>query len=286
MKPLFKRQINYFKIVTALGIGTSNFFGISLAFGDALTNNQSNSTYSAARIEAPQYVPDSIPDHIVGDIGAAIYTSKLNIGSYGTQSLVLPYAFFDYKRFFARIDTFGIKTVPVGYGYFELAGRISLDDYTLKSTINGVTVNKQDPIPLGIGTFQETPIGAFFFNAFQDAGKSRGQLYELSYFGEIETVRQIKLYPQLGIERQSSQYASYYYGVSQSEAFTTGYRSYNVGASNNPMIGMMLEIPIIDNWYLNFYGKRKWMGSNIIHSPVMTKSFQDNIFMMVAYRFK
>jgi outer membrane protein len=55
-------------------------------------------------------VPDGLPDHIVGDIGAAVYTSNLHIGTEGTQSLALPYAFFDYKRFFARIDEGGIKT--------------------------------------------------------------------------------------------------------------------------------------------------------------------------------
>lgn len=58
-----------------------------------------------------------LPDHIVGDIGGAIYTSNLHIGTEGTQSLVLPYGFFDYKHFFLRIDQVGIKTVEMGYGY-------------------------------------------------------------------------------------------------------------------------------------------------------------------------
>ena len=286
MKSFFNPQIESLKNLIDFALGVSHLLGATFALAVEPSNNQINPTNAVASIEAPQDVPDSIPDRIVGDIGVAIYSSKLNIGSNGTQSLALPYAFFDYKRFFARIDTFGIKTAPIGYGYFELAGRISLDDYTLKSAINGATVNKQDPIPLGIGTFQETPIGAFFFNAFQDVGKSRGQLYELSYFGEIETVKQIKLYPQLGIERQSSQYANYYYGVNQSQSITTGYNPYNASASNNLMAGIMLEIPIIEDWFLSFYGKRKWMGSSINNSPVMTKSFQDNVFVTVAYRFK
>ena len=60
--------------------------------------------------QAMDDVPDGIPDRIIGDIGAAVYTSNLHIGTEGTQSLALPYAFFDYQRFFARIDEIGIKT--------------------------------------------------------------------------------------------------------------------------------------------------------------------------------
>ena len=43
----------------------------------------------------PVDIPDGLPDHIVGDIGAAVYSSNMHIGTEGTQSLVLPYAFFD-----------------------------------------------------------------------------------------------------------------------------------------------------------------------------------------------
>ena len=52
------------------------------------------------------------------------------------------------------------------------------------------------------------------------------------------------------------------------------------------MLGFLLEVPIIDDWYINIYGKRKWMGSGISNSPVMNRSFQDNLFMALAYRFK
>ena len=229
---------------------------------------------------------DGLPDHIVGDIGAAVYTSNLHIGTEGTQSLALPYAFFDYKRFFARIDEIGIKTFKMGYGYFELTGKINLDTYKVKSPFNGNSINRSDPIPLGVGTYQETPIGAVFANAYHDFGKSNGALYELLYFAEVETLQKIVVYPQVGIERQSSQYANYYYGISPGESSLTGYAAYVAPATTNLMAGLMVEIPVVDNWYVNVYGKRKWMGGGINNSPVMNRSFQDNIFMALAYRFK
>lgn len=231
-------------------------------------------------------VPDGLPDHIVGDIGAAVYTSNLHIGTEGTQSLPLPYAFFDYERFFARIDEVGIKTFKMGYGYLEVIGKINLDSYKVKSPINGASINRSDPIPLGIGTFQETPIGGIFVNAYHDFGKSKGALYEVLYFAELKTYKKVVVYPQIGIERQSSQYANYYYGINSGESQLTGYSTYSAPATNNLLAGVMVEIPVIDNWYINLYGKRKWMGSGINNSPVMNRSFQDNIFMALAYRFK
>ncbi len=134
-------------------------------------------------------VPDGFPDHIVGDVGVAIYTSNLHIGTEGMQSFALPYAFPNYKRAFIRIDEVSIKTLKMGYGYLEVIGKINLDNYKVKSPFNGNSINRSDPIPLGIGTFHETPIGGFFVNAYHDFGKSKGALYEFSYFAEIETFK-------------------------------------------------------------------------------------------------
>ncbi|MBU3620174.1 MipA/OmpV family protein [Polynucleobacter sp. CS-Odin-A6] len=231
-------------------------------------------------------IPNGLPDRIVGDIGGAFYSSNLHIGTEGAQSLVLPYAFFDYQRFFARIDQVGIKTFKMGYGYLEVSGKISLDSYKVKSPINGNSINKGSPIPLGFSTFQETPIGGFFVNAYHDFGKSKGALYEASYFTELETYKKIVIYPQVGIERQSSQYANYYYSINTGESALTGYNAFTASATNNLIAGVMIEIPIMDNWYMNIYGKRKWMGSGINNSPVMNRSFQDNIVAALAYRFK
>ena len=229
---------------------------------------------------------EGISDRIIGDIGAATYTTNLHIGTEGTQSLVLPYAFFDYQRFFVRIDEFGIKTFKIGYGYLEVIGKVNLDTYKIKSPINGNVINRSDPIPLGIGTFQETPIGGIFINAYHDFAKSKGALFEFLYFAEIETNKKIVIYPQVGIERQSAQYANYYYGISSGESIATGYSAYNAVATNNLLAGAMIEVPVVDNWYVNIYGKRKWMGSSINNSPVLNRPFQDTIIATLAYRFK
>ena len=242
--------------------------------------------YSLRCLAQDQTIDDDLPDHIVGDIGLATYTSNLHLGTYGTQTFVAPYAFANYERAFVRIDMFGIKTAKIGYGYLEITGKAILDNYVVKSPYTTNTIVKRYPLPIGIGTFQETPIGAFLINAYHDFSQSKGALYEFSYYGKIETIKSVTLYPQFGIEKQSSQYANYYYGVTGQQANTIGYQSYTAPATTNLMAGFLLEIPIIDSWYINVYGKRKWMGGGISNSPVMSRSFQDNLFMALAYRFE
>jgi outer membrane protein len=231
-------------------------------------------------------IPNGLPDRIVGDIGVAVYSTNLNIGSYGTQSMVLPYGFFDYQRFAMRIDQLAFKTAPVGFGFLEIVGKVDPDSYKVKSTINGQTINKGYQVPIGLGTFQDTPIGAFFLNAYHDFGQSKGNLLEVNYFAEIELISKVVLYPQVGMERQSGSFANYYYGVTPGEAQITGYRAYTASASTNPLAGFLLEIPVADAWYVNLYGKRKWLGSGVNNSPVLTRSYQDTMFMALAYRFK
>jgi outer membrane protein len=231
-------------------------------------------------------IPKGLPDHIVGDVGVAVYSTNLNIGSYGPQSSVLPYGFFDYQRFAMRIDQLAFKTLPVGFGFLEIVGKVDPDSYKVKSTINGQTINKGYQVPIGLGTFQDTPIGAFFLNAYHDFGQSKGNLLELNYFAEIELFSKVVVYPQVGMERQSGSFANYYYGVTPGQAQITGYRAYTASASNNPLAGFLLEIPVADDWYVNLYGKRKWLGSGVNSSPVLSRSFQDTMFMALAYRFK
>jgi MipA family protein len=240
--------------------------------------------YAANSIDSD--IPNGISDRIVGDIGAAVYSTNLNIGSYGTQSMVLPYGFFDYKRFAMRIDQLAFKTLPIGFGFLEIVGKVDPDSYKVKSTINAQTINKGYQVPIGLGTFQDTPIGAFFLNAYHDFGQSKGNLLEINYFGEIELVSKVVLYPQVGIEHQSGSFADYYYGITSGQSQITGYQTYTASSSNNPLAGFLLEIPVAEDWYVNLYGKRKWLGSGVNNSPVLTRSFQDTIFMALAYRFK
>src|SRR5450755_2347773 len=124
---------------------------------------------------------EELPLRIDGDIGLGSYYTRSIIRGKTDQVSILPYGNFDYGRIFMRIDTLGIKTMKLGYGYLEIAGRISQDGFNADVINLHGLYNRQTSIPLGLGTLQITPIGAFFINAFHDINKSRGNLFEVIY---------------------------------------------------------------------------------------------------------
>eukprot|EP01036_Dinobryon_divergens_P056763 gene56763-75795_t len=141
--------------------------------------------------------PAPISYKLTGDVGAAVYGTQSIIRGKKNEAIVLPYLFADYGRFFARVDTLGFKTLPMGNGYLELVGRVSQDGWRANIAPLGGLTDRQTPLPIGIGTFQQTPYGAWIVNAFVNAGSGRGNLLEATYAAEVKP-GSLSLYPQLG----------------------------------------------------------------------------------------
>jgi len=225
-------------------------------------------------------------NRIQGDLGIFINAGQSPIKGDSMSPLPLPYTYFDYGRAFTRIDTFGIKTLPLAYGYLEIVGRIKFDGYKSagNAALNGIN-DRQNSLPIGLGTFQLTPIGGFFLYAFHDTNRSQGNLLEATYAAQIK-LGESALYPQAGLEYFSSKYMQYYYGVSAAEAVASGYAAYTPGASTKPFFCLMVEVPVADGWIANFYARRKWLGAAIASSPLVDRKTQDSGFVTIAFRFK
>lgn len=228
---------------------------------------------------------EEFSDRIQGDVGAAVYAGNNPVKSDSNTVIAIPYVFFDYGRFFARFDTFGFKTLPMGYGHLEIVGRISLDGYrTNNSILRGIS-ERRSSLPLGIGTFQETPIGGFFMNVFYDVNRSHGRLSELIYAGEFNAGNTV-LYPLIGLEHFSAQYTRYFYGVSPVEAANSNYPAYSPKATTTTMLGLAWEVPVAADWNAQVFMSRRWLGSAISLSPLVHRNLQDEAFISLSYRYK
>lgn len=228
---------------------------------------------------------DEFPQYIDGDIGLGLFYKSSLVRSKANQTSVLPYAYFNYDRAFIRLDTLGVKTWKLGYGYLELTGRYSQDGFdTDTSSLAGVN-NRHASIPLGIGSMQVTPIGAFFINAFHDVNKSGGNLLEVIYVGK-RAASWLTLYPQLGAEYRSTGYVRYYYGISAQEAANSLYAAYQPAGALNPLLGLMAEARLSEEYHINFYLRRRWLDSSIQDSPIVNQKFLDTAFVALSYRFK
>ena len=229
--------------------------------------------------------PAPISYKLTGDVGAAVYGTQSIIRGKNNEAVLLPYLFADYGRFFARVDTFGIKTLPIGNGYLELVGRVSQDGWRANIAPLGGLTDRKTPLPIGIGTFQQTPYGAFIVNAFVNAGNARGNLLEATYAAEVK-LGSLSLYPQLGIERRSAQYTNYLYGVTPAESLASGYAAYNAGASITPVLGLAADYSLTENWIVNMQLRRKWLDSFVTNSPLVVRKTQDFGYIGLSYRFK
>lgn len=228
---------------------------------------------------------EELPLRMDGDVGLGSYYTRSIIHGKNAHASVLPYGNFDYGRMFVRIDTLGIKTMKLGYGYLEIAGRDTMDGFSADAVrLRGLN-KRRSSLPVGLGTLQITPIGAFFVNAFHDINKSHGNLFETIYVAELDTP-QLVFYPLAGAEYQSAEYVRYYYGISAQEATTSQYAVYQPNGSFNPMLGLMIDATLTREYHLNFYLRRKWLGQSIQSSPIVGRGTMDTGFIALSYRFK
>ena len=225
----------------------------------------------------------SNPDPVDGDLGGALYITQSAVLGQSDQRSVLPYAYLDIGRFYARVDTFGVKTLPLGAGRLELAGRIAREGFRPSSPTLGGIDNRSDPVPIGIGTFQETRYGGIFLYAFRDL-RSGGSLLEATYAAEW-SLGPVTFYPELGVEHRSARYVGHLYGVSPAEAAASGLRPYAPRASTWPVVALSVTIPLPTPYGLVLQVRRKWFDGAVSDSPLVTTRVQDSAFAAVAYHF-
>ncbi|MYM35242.1 hypothetical protein GTP38_12960 [Duganella sp. FT94W] len=207
---------------------------------------------------------------LTGDVGLGVNAAPTPARAQSRQTTAVPYLNFDDGPVFARIDTFGVKLLPVAAGHVELLTRVLSDGYTA----SGLDGRRHDSLPIGLGTLQVTSAGAFMLNGYHDAGKSGGNLADLMYAAEIDA-GPLALYPQAGLEYRSSAYVRYFDGTP----------SYRPGAASSPFAALFAEIHLGGHCYLNGNLRRTWLGASIAASPLVRRSRLDTGLLALSYRF-
>ncbi len=226
----------------------------------------------------------AFPDHFVGEVGGAAYLKSGVVKGDATSTLALPYVYGDYGRFFGRIDTFGVKTLAMGWGHLELVGRVNTEGFrTDTAALKGLS-DRRNPVPLGVGTFQRTPIGGFFLYAMHDV-TSGGVLAEATWGTKFEA-GWATFYPLASLEYRSSAYVNYLYGVTAGESAASGYAAYSPGASFVPLVGLAASIPIAGDWALQLQIRHRWFDSAITNSPIVSARTQQTGNIAITYEFK
>ena len=127
-------------------------------------------------------------DRLVGEVGLGVYARTEVVRDTGTSTMVLPYVYADWGRVFARVDTLGVKLVPLGLGHLELVGRVSTEGWDAdRPSLRGLS-DRGNPLPVGLGTMQRTRYGAFFVYAMHDL-RSGGNYLEATWGSRFDVGR-------------------------------------------------------------------------------------------------
>jgi len=210
--------------------------------------------------------------HWSGDLGVSVERTQASAPGASARTWVLPYAYGDLGRLFVREDTFGVKLVPVGWGALELVARVSTEG----SDGDGPQLaHRSNPRPVGLGTFQETPWGGIFIDAFVDTN-SGGTLLEASYAAEL-ALGPATLYPQVGVTHRSARYVAHLYGVTP---------TYAPGASTTPVLQLSGELPLVGAWVLLAHAQYEPFDRAVRDSPRVDTRSRTSALIALAWRFK
>ena len=205
--------------------------------------------------------------HFVGDLGLGVQRTQASAPGASARTWALPYAYGDLGPLFVREDTFGAKLLPVGWGALEVVGRASTEG----SDGDGPGLaHRTNPRPVGLGTFQETPWGGVFADAFVDT-VSGGTLLEASYAAELP-VGPLTLYPQAGLARRSARYDAHLYEVH--------------AASTTPVLQLSGELPFARAWVVLAHVQWEPFDRAVRASPRVDARSRTSALAAIAWRFR
>jgi hypothetical protein len=213
-----------------------------------------------------------------GDVGMAVSNTQAVVRGAHDRNDLVPYLAFDAGPMFGRIDTFGVRTLPVGYGHLEILAQFRNDGFSAPGLSR-----RQDSVPVGIGTLQIAPLGALEFRLLQDFGPSDGALFQARYLAEAKLNR-LTLYPELGLEVMDRRYVDYYFGPRPLEV-KPATQSWHASNAVNAFVGAMAELPITGRWVLSAYARYTQMDGHIAKSPLVSKASRSTAMLAVTYRF-
>lgn len=204
-----------------------------------------------------------------GDLGMGVDRVAPYVRGAARRTNAVPYVNLEYGRLFARIDTLGAQCLPVGWGHVEAVVQIRTDGYRLAGR-----PDRADSTPVGVGTLQITPVGAFGLHVLHDFGPSGGNLVQARYLAELPLGR-VRIYPEVGAEYQDRRYARYYY-----EGAADGREAGRTAL--NPYVGAMLETEITPHWVANVYLRHRLLDTRATDTAHRRPT---DVLAALAYRF-
>ncbi|MBD1388223.1 MipA/OmpV family protein [Neiella sp. HB171785] len=114
---------------------------------------------------------------------------------------------------------------------------------------------------------------------------SDGSVASISYGYPIQANDDWMIMPRGFVKMMDSDYANYYYGVSEEEARTIGATAYQPGSSIKYGVELISSYQLNQDWQINAGARLQMLDSDLRDSPMVSDDNEVTFFTGVTYRF-
>ncbi|WP_019673688.1 MipA/OmpV family protein [Psychrobacter lutiphocae] len=231
--------------------------------------------------------PADAKDKIGLQVGVNVIANKSAYDLKDTQFSVLPSAFYEGDKVYARGSQFG------GYlfndGTSELSAYVEpmgpyYDPKEARGNLRLLDKRKWSAM-VGGSYLYRSPIGGFRGQVATDiSGHSDGTVARLTYIARFNPGKWT-LYPSAGIEWNDKNYNEYYYGVNRKQSAKSGVAYYKPSSSFSPYISVNGMYSINNDWDVFLGQKFTFLADEQRDSPMVDDRVDYRTTLGLLYRF-
>ncbi|PNK60029.1 MipA/OmpV family protein [Psychrobacter sp. FDAARGOS_221] len=226
-------------------------------------------------------------DKIGLQIGANVIANKSAYDLDDTQFSVLPSAFYEGEKVYARGSQFG------GYlfndGTSELSAYVEptgpyFDPDEARGDLKNLSKRKWSAL-VGASYLYRSPIGGFRGQVATDvSGHSDGTVARLTYIARLNPGNWT-IYPSAGVEWNDKNYNEYYYGVDNKESAKSGVNRYEPSSSFSPYLSVNGMYTINNDWDVFLGQKVTFLADEQRDSPMVDDRVDYRTTLGLLYKF-
>lgn len=222
-------------------------------------------------------------------VGAGVAKSSSAYADYDDDAKPFPLVSYEGEHFFIGKDGAGAKLWQHDEHSFSVNLGVSQDEWDPSDSDRFPLFDERHRSILGGVAYQyrSKAYGQLGIKWMHDlGGDHHGSLTEIDYGYPIFLSKQLMLIPGASIKYMDSDYANYYYGISEKEAARdTSVSAYDTGSAFKYGVGLTASYRFTPQWKVVAGGSISWLDSDLEDSPMLDDDTETTVFTGVSYSF-
>ncbi|GAA5218655.1 MipA/OmpV family protein [Corallincola platygyrae] len=221
-------------------------------------------------------------------VGAGFVLQNSAYADYDDDNRFVPIIKFENEHFFADKGGLGYKLFDNKQHRIGVIVGVGKDEWDSGNTSRFRELdNRHRSIDAGLSyQFQDRQYGQFSASVMTDISDDHnGVTVDLGYGYPFPINEDLMLIPNISLTYMDSDYANYYYGISDKEAARTSFDAYDTGSAMKYGVGIAANYKINDEWSLTGGASYTMLDSDIEDSPLIDDDKETSVFVGVSYKF-